>query len=50
MMQLGTPTFMGAILRQQGLAQRRGHRDLLAGVLATLAPQHGPCRTNRGVK
>ena len=35
--QLGTPAFMSVILHQQGLAQRRGHRDLLAGVLASLA-------------
>ena len=40
MMQLGTPAFVGVILRQQGLAQLRAHRCLLAGVLAPLAAQH----------
>ena len=39
-MQLRTPAFVGVILGQQGLAQRRGHRRLLTGVLAPLAAQH----------
>ena len=39
-MQLGTPAFVGVILRQQRLAQRRGHRCLLAGILPPLAAQH----------
>lgn len=40
MMQLRTPTPVGLVLSPQGLAQRGGHRRLLAGILATLAPQH----------
>ena len=39
-MELGTPASVGVILGQQGLAQRRGHRRLLAGILAALAAQH----------
>ena len=39
-MQLGTPAFVGGILRPQGLAQCWGHRRLLAGILAPLASQH----------
>jgi hypothetical protein len=31
---------MGAILSQQGLAQRRGHRCLLTSILAPFAAQH----------
>ena len=39
-MQLGAPAFMGLILRQQSLAQWRGHGRLFAGVLTPLAAQH----------
>ena len=39
-MQLRTPAFVGAVLRQQRLAQRRGHRCLRAGIAAPLAAQH----------
>ena len=39
-MQLDAPALMGAILRQQCLAQRRGHRCLRAGVTPPLAAQH----------
>jgi len=31
---------MGVILRDQSLAQRRGHRCLCAGILSTPASQH----------
>ena len=39
-MQLRTPAFVGAVLLQQRLAQRHGHRYLRAGIAPSLAAQH----------
>ena len=39
-MQLRTPAFVSAVLLQQRLAQRQGHRRLRAGITPPLAAQH----------
>ena len=39
-MQLGAPVRMGGVLRLQRLAECRGHRGLVAGILARFAAEH----------